>query len=118
MDLLWIELILWAAMLVLLWAMKDGLGRIESEIQASGPAGRNLRSNWAEAPAFVQATDLEEQIGILGDAPIYRYAVINGECYQFDHVLPARPSAVLRADQRCIAPGLVYVRYERQPVSA
>lgn len=57
---------------------------------------------------FDVADHVRHLIGIYGETPIYRYAEIGGASYEFDHVYCPVGKMVLRADARCLAPGLVY----------
>jgi hypothetical protein len=108
MDVLLIELVLWGGLLFFFWALKDGLGRIENDLEALGLVDGRQRA--ADATGrYVQPDKVFEPIGRYQDEPIYRYAVINGRDYQFDRVLPNAPQGRLDAGELCIRPGLVYV---------
>ena len=112
MDIVLIELVLWGGLLFFFWALKDGLGRVETEIEASAPRRKSYEVD-APSPAlhFSQADRVTEQIGSYKDAPIYRFAVVNGQQYQFDYVLAKDKATVaLRQDECCLSPGLIYVR--------
>lgn len=109
MDVLLIELILWAGLLFLFWALKDGLGRVESDMESLGlfspqPAKATMRAR------YVRPEKVAEPIGSYKDEPIYRYAYIDGRRYQFDRVSPAVANEILNEEERCMEPGLVYVR--------
>ena len=110
MDLIAIELILWAGLIFFFWAMKDILNHIESDIEGLGLNLGQHVSNPSKHFHFDQPDRLTESIGNYMDAPIYRRAVIAGEEYQFDHIVPAGTTMIPRDEQRCLAPGLVYVR--------
>jgi hypothetical protein len=111
MDLLLIELVLWGGLFFLFWALKDGLGRVESDLESMGLFNRPQHGRDTAGQArYVAPEKLTELIGSYGDTPIFRYAVIEGKEYQFDHVQPADLRGELQANERCIAPGLVYVR--------
>jgi len=60
------------------------------------------------------AIRLSDPIGRLGDTTIYRIAVIDGQTYEFDHVAAGR-DAPLPANQRWLAPVLVYSRLDDTP---
>jgi hypothetical protein len=111
MDVLLIELVLWGGLLFLFWALKDGLGRVESDMESLGlfngaQAAKAVRSR------FVRPEKVTEPIGRYQDEPIYRYAYIEGRRYQFDRVAPAAAKEILNEEERCMEPGLVYVRCE------
>jgi hypothetical protein len=105
MDIVLLELVLWAGLICFLWVMKDSLGKIESELERSAAqkaAGRSLRDNDA-----ARADRLSDPIGRLGEATIYRFAIIDGQTYEFDYVAASK-DAPLAASQRWLPPGLVY----------
>jgi len=109
MDIVLLELVLWAGLICFLWAMKDSLGKIESELEKSAAqraAGRGLHGN-----DTAHADRLSDPIGRLGDATIYRFAMIDGQTYEFDHVAASR-DATLATNQRWLPPGLVYSRHD------
>lgn len=106
MDLLLLELILWAGLLFLFWGLKDGLGQVESEIETatltapeSNPGGRNFLPD-----------RVFDRIGTYRDASIYRYAVFQGRCYEFDRACPDSGKLQLRNHELYLEPGLIYVR--------
>jgi hypothetical protein len=109
MDLVLIELVLWVGLLFFFWALKEGLGRVESDIEAMGLVrhGRDATSSSA-ATRYYAAERVAEPIGSYRDTQIYRYAVIQGRTYQFDRICPADSGMTLDPDERCLAPGLVY----------
>jgi hypothetical protein len=107
MDLVLIELILWVGLLFFFWALKEGLGRVESDIEAMGLV-RHGRDSMTSATRYYAAERVAEPIGSYRDTQIYRYAVIQGRTYQFDRVCPADSGMALDPDERCLAPGLVY----------
>jgi hypothetical protein len=110
MDLLVIELVLWGGLFFLFWALKDGLGRVESDLESMGLLnGSQLITDFGEQTRYINPERLTEPIGSYRDKPIYRYAVIDGSDFQFDHVRPLGSCGGLREHERCIAPGLVYV---------
>ncbi len=107
MDLVTIEILLWLGFALMLWALKDSLQDIESQIRdfhtplsAHGAVRREL---------IATPQNLLEPMGRYLDQMIYRYAVIDGRHYCFDHVCPASMPVRLKDNQRWIAPGLVYV---------
>lgn len=109
MDLVLIELVLWIGLLFFFWALKEGLGHVESDIESLGmlPNARHSfhRSNQTQ---FDRPERVAELIGSYRDAHIYRYAVIQGRVYQFDRVCPPESGMALDEEERCVAPGLVY----------
>jgi hypothetical protein len=109
MDLLMIEVVLWVGLLFLFWALKDGLGRVESDLESLGLLNSSRRAGEA-IRHYAQPDQLLEPIGSYKDEPIYRYAYINGLRYQFDRVRPAETAGTLNEEERYLQPGLVYVR--------
>ena len=109
MQVILIELILWAALLFFFWVLKDGLGNVESDIETvgllrNGQPGRKRKQNFR----FWRPQKLLEPIGSFRGEQIYRYAVFDGHTYRFDHVWPVDTPPALNADERCIEPGIVY----------
>ncbi|WP_334187166.1 hypothetical protein [Noviherbaspirillum sp.] len=110
MDLILIELVLWGGLLFFFWALKDGLGSVESEIESAGLLNaRGSASDAAVREIFAQAENLREPIGSYGGAPIHRYAEIGGQSYQFDRICPDPKKVHFESEERCLAPGLVYI---------
>ncbi|HZW22603.1 hypothetical protein [Noviherbaspirillum sp.] len=109
MDLVLLELVCWAGLLFFFWALKEGLGHVESDIESMGlvPNGRNMLAPNGPLP-FDRPERVEELIGTYRDTEIFRYAVIHGRTYQFDRVCPPDSGMRLEADERCLEPGLVY----------
>lgn len=108
MDLVLLELVCWAGLLFFFWALKDGLGNIETDIESLGFAANAKQGVPGDRIRFERPERVEEPIGSYRDAQIYRYAVIHGRTYQFDRVCPPDSNIRLDADERCVAPGLVY----------
>ena len=110
MDLVFIELVCWGGLLFFFWALKDGLGRVESDIESFGlfNNGRQTMSN-GNNKRYYRPEHASEPIGSYRDAQIYRYVVIEGQTYQFDRVSPPESSIFLRYNERCVEPGLVYL---------
>jgi hypothetical protein len=112
MDIVLLELVLWAGLICFLWVMKDSLGKIESELERT--AAQKAAGRSAHGKDTGHADRLSDPIGRLGDATIYRIAVIDGQTYEFDHVAASR-DAPLPANQRWLPPGLVYSRLDDTP---
>ena len=110
MEIILIELLLWAGLIFFFWALRDGLSQVDSEPEMPGAGGGILSTN-TSVISFDRPETVSEPIGSYRDKPIYRYAIIEGRRYEFAHVLPWDSLSVLEADERCIAPGLVYFRY-------
>lgn len=109
MDLVLIEIVLWIGLLFFFWALKEGLGHVESDIEALSLARQGRGTHDGMHPvSFHKAERVAEPIGSYRDMQIYRYAVIQGRTYQFDRVCPMDSGASIDADERCLAPGLVY----------
>lgn len=108
MDFVIIELLLWAGLIFFFWVLKDNLGRMESDIETIELFNRDKIANSSRNVLYARPDKVIEPIGSYQDAQIYRYAIINGKNYQFDHVFPSGKPAPLQQGQRCLAPGLVY----------
>lgn len=108
MDFFVIELLLWAALIFFFWALKDNLGRVETDIENFGLLRMQGMAQDVPARGYDKADKLLEPIGHYCDAPIFQYAVIGERCYRFDRVSPDGPSSA-REGERCLAPGLIYV---------
>jgi hypothetical protein len=107
MDFALIELIMWAGLIFFFWVLKDNLGRVESDIEEIAAKRQRLGDRLAASLAYARPEKLQDPIGSYKGQQIFRYAIINGKNYQFDHVLPAGcPTA---EGECCVAPGLVYV---------
>lgn len=109
MEVVMIELVLWAGLIFFLWVLKDSLCRLESEIEQSDGARKAPASGNGHMLARAATQILAEPIGTYGGAPIYRYAIIDGKTYCFDHVCLCHAGTALAPDQRCLEPGLLYV---------
>lgn len=109
MEVILIELLLWAGLIFFFWALRDGLSQVDSELESKGQGG-GIVSIPMSLTGFDRAEKVSEPIGRYRDAAIYRYAVIGGKNYQFAHILPYESLLTLHADERCLSPGLVYVR--------
>ena len=106
MELAALELLLWLGFALLIWALKDSLQRMETEFrefQVSAAADRPARRELIATPQ-----NLIEPMGWYLDRQIYRYAIIDGRHYRFDHISPAGMRFTLNEHQRWVAPGLVY----------
>ena len=107
MELAAIELLLWLGFALLIWALKDSLQRMESELlDYHFPAIAHCS---VQRDRIATPQNLIEPMGWYLDRQIYRYAIIEGRHYRFDYVSPAGMPVRLSNDQRWIAPGLVYV---------
>ncbi|MDB5760017.1 MAG: hypothetical protein JWM30_3306 [Burkholderia sp.] len=104
MDIVLIELVLWAGLIFFLWVLKDTLGNFESEIDRAAPN----KAGPPRKPGTANPERLYEPIGSYGGTTIFRYAVIDGERYEFDYASGGDLGVSLAPNQRTIAPGLVY----------
>jgi hypothetical protein len=104
MDIVLIELVLWAGLIFFLWVLKDTLGKFETDLDRAAPN----KPDAPPTPGTVEPEGLYEPIGSYGGATIYRYALIGGKQYEFDYATSEGPGLRLSAEQRLIAPGLVY----------
>jgi hypothetical protein len=112
MDLVVMELILWAALIFFFWALSDSLRRVESDIEALGLLKSGDLHSSTKHIHYVQPDKVIESIGTYKDADIYRYIVIAGISYQFEHVCPSDDATSLSEGQCCLAPGLIYGRID------
>ncbi|RJG06186.1 hypothetical protein D3870_09350 [Noviherbaspirillum cavernae] len=111
MDILLIELILWGGLLLLFWCLKDGLGKVESEIESLGILkNQHHPTESMHRMRFSVPDEVTDVIGTYRDEAIYRHVLVDGNRYVFDRVQIAEQSMALGENERCIAPGLVYVR--------
>lgn len=109
MDLMLIEIILWAGLLFFIWALKDGLGRVENDIESPGLPGKSNNDGMRAGPIHYHHPDkVSEIIGSYLDADIHRYATIDGRQYEFNRIYPPGCGGFIAFDERCVAPGLVY----------
>lgn len=114
MEIILMELLLWAGLIFFFWALKDGLSDVESDIESLGfnvplpPLPGNVHFDRPEC--------VSEAIGSYQGEQIYHYATFCGEKYQYDHIVPAESKMSLEEGQRCLRPGLVYVRCEDRAV--
>ncbi len=104
-EIILIELLLWAGLIFFFWALRDGLNQAEAELEGQE---RPLEHGISILPSFDRPDRLTEPIGRYRDAQIYRIAFFEGKAYQFQHILPWESFSFLMTGERCIAPGLVY----------
>lgn len=109
MDLFIIEIVCWGGLLFFFWALKDGLSRVESDIESIGIMPTKKFALRNGPVQFCKAEQSNEPIGSYRDEPIYRYVMIDGRTYQFDRVFPPGAAGGLSDGERCVAPGLVYL---------
>ena len=110
MEIILIELLLWAGLIFFFWALKDGLSNVESDVETpriNAPVPTTLIPMHYDRPERVS-----EAIGSYQGAQIYHYATFAGEKYEYDHIVATSGAVALVDGQRCIEPGLVYVRCE------
>lgn len=115
METIVIELLLWAGLLIFFWAMRDGLGDVESALD---DPDLGTHAHEGEGCQFDQPDTLLDAIGSYLDRPIYRYAVIGGKYYQFIHILTGDAIAAHDERERFLAPGLVYAPCNDAPLVA
>ncbi|HJV87126.1 MAG TPA: hypothetical protein VJ698_16800 [Noviherbaspirillum sp.] len=109
MDFMLLELVLWGGLLFFFWALKDGLGNVESDIESLGLLSKNKRAEQAQQDSgIIRPERVSDPIGSYRDSAIYRYAVIQGRMYQFDRICPLESEMKLEPGERYVAPGLVY----------
>lgn len=102
-----VELILWGCFALLIWGLRDSLSQVESEMNEQDVVLRSHKV--AQRPHFCAPQNLTDPIGRYMDSQIYHYAFIDGKRYCFDHVCPAGMRERIGINERCIAPGLIYV---------
>ena len=100
-----IEALCWGGLLFFFWTLRSKSSHIPPgrERSAAAPSAKTDKSRHIPQ-------SFSEPIGIYRDIPIHRYVVINGWTYQFDHVHIEDIDEQLRENERCIAPGLIYVK--------
>jgi hypothetical protein len=104
-DIIFVQLVLWFGMLFLIWALKDSLGQVETTIDgAAGPSAPPFEAG--QVVVFSHPENVMQPIGVFQGEQIFRYALIDGRHYEFDHICVNEPS--LGQHQRCLAPGLIY----------
>jgi hypothetical protein len=108
MELIVIEIFLWVGLIFFFWALKDGLGNVEADIDDPGKADIHANTRPLTVRRFDQPESVSEAIGCYKDEPIYRYAIIDGQVYQFNHIYPFSTATSIPEGQRCVAPGLIY----------
>jgi hypothetical protein len=107
MDLPFIELILWGGLVFFFWALKDGLGHAESEIDSSElfhSAKRNIFAGVRQE----RVEYIGKPIGSYQDVQIHPHVIIEGQIYEFDRVHPKHSSMPVGSDEGYLEPGLVY----------
>lgn len=118
MDLIVIEIFLWAVLIFFFWVLKGGLSHVEADIEELGLFPMRPRTHISVSRPYDLPDKLMDAIGSYRDAPIYRYAIIGGQPYQFDHVCPPGGEKSGQEGQRCVAPGLIYLPLNGQAISA
>ncbi|HEX7634992.1 MAG TPA: hypothetical protein VF427_06930 [Noviherbaspirillum sp.] len=110
MDFVLIELILWGGLVFFFWALQDGLGHVESDIESLGMFNSNARQTMVCASElhYVQPQHVMEPIGSYQGMQIHRYAIVDGRKYQFDRVCPTGCVMTIESNERCVMPGLIY----------
>jgi len=108
MDALLLQVLLWLGLIFFFWFLHDGVSAAEPDADLYAPHPPPPQT--PIRPQYDQPEKLFEAIGSYQDARIYRYAIINGLRYQFDHVCPADSAIPLQEGERYVKPGLVYVR--------
>ena len=106
--------LLWCGFIVLLAAIFSGMSNIELAEETDNWASAPARSpDPSDEPSFDAPQACTEAIGRYMDAPIFASIFIDNAEYVFDHVLPPRAAWSPAAGERCVAPGIVYVRPAR-----
>lgn len=108
MELLILELIWWAVLFFFFWALRDVRGKSDLDLESMALIDDRAGSTPPTRNGFQQAQAVREPIGNYQNAPIYRYAEVNGQLYQFDRVCPLDAASSIDSDELYLAPGLVY----------
>ncbi len=108
MNLLVIEVLLWIGFGLILWAMRESLVQIESDLQARASASASARRHANRIPPS-HPQRLTVPIGRYDGWPIHEYALIEDRHYRFAHICPGTGAVGLAHNERWVAPGLVYV---------
>lgn len=116
MEIIFFELILWGALIFFIWALKDNLDRIETDIEDLGVLSTRTAASAARPAGYQCADKVIEPIGRYCDAPIYQYAIIGDQYYRFDRVSPDGAVTAVNEDECCLEPGLVYVAMPERPL--
>jgi hypothetical protein len=103
---------MWACFGLLIWGLRDSLKQVENDIDEQDAVTQSHRI--AKRPRFCSPQNLIDPIGTYMDSQIYHFAIIEGRHYCFDHVCPADMLKPIGINERCIAPGLVYVACQPQ----
>jgi hypothetical protein len=95
--------------LLMLWALRAGLDRVEASLEARARQARDCDQEPHPLPGFDQPESVGEIIGRYMDAPIYGDVTIRGRKYRFDRVQPPELWRALGPNEGWLAPGIVYV---------
>ena len=107
MEIILIELVLWAGFAVLFWVLRDKLKQPNTGT-GSNTEQTGFGVSGHDAVHFDRADELTEPIGTYQDAPIYLHARIGERNYEFSHVCAPEMRGEAQPDQRYLSPGLVY----------
>jgi hypothetical protein len=118
MEVIVIELFLWAGLIFFFWALKDGLSHVEADIDDLGIFNNKPVTPTLKSVRFVLPERVLDLIGRYQDAPIYQFAVIGGRYYRFDRVCPGGTPMATEDDERFVSPGLVYVPLPEREIPA
>jgi hypothetical protein len=116
-----LEIILWAGLLFFFWTLRDHLGRIEERLEETRMERSRQRRPVPGEPEeagkaatrdsrFIEPEYLFEPLGTWEGHLIHRYAMIDGQTYEFDSILPPGLRFERPVNCRILQPGLVYVR--------
>lgn len=107
MEIILIELVLWAGFAVLFWVLRDKMKQQNSGV-GPNPEQTGINANEHGVVRFDRADELTEPIGTYQDAPIYLHARIGARNYVFSYVCAPEMRRDAQPDQRYLSPGLVY----------
>lgn len=101
-------LLLFACLLLMLWALKIGLEKVEASLLTDAQL-RGIRSRSNTTPHFDQPEAVADVIGYYMGRSIYHSITIGGVTYCFDHIEAPDNLGEHTPDQRCLEPGIVYL---------
>lgn len=118
MNIVLLEILLWAGLLYFFWSLRENLGKIEEIIDdPARQQAAKLAKNQALDP-YCKADQLVEPIAAYMGHTIHQYAFSGGRRYRFDCILSRDemlpPHAVTSGVRSLIlAPGLLYMECPR-----
>lgn len=97
-------------LLVLFWVTYFANAKIKSSDLEGGAESDSFFGQASPSTfRFVDPDHVSEPMGNYKGVQIYRYAVIGGVKFQFEHIFPSEGVVKIEKGARCLAPGLVYL---------